>query len=163
MIVGTGDLSSVIKDRKGLLFFASGVSNSGETRESEYRREIDLLLRQDLDQHLVYFSSLCVYYSNSRYAQHKRYMEELVKGFKTHTIFRIGNIDWGTNPHTLINHLRDRRKRGEELVIEDVYRYVISKEEFDYWISLIPDWSCEMNIPGRRLKVADIVREYVDA
>ena len=105
MIIGNGDIASAIKDRKDLLFFASGVSNSRETRESEYRREIDLLLKQDKNSHIVYFSSLCVFYSNSRYAQHKRYMEKLVKGFRKWTIIRLGNITWGTNPHTLINFL----------------------------------------------------------
>ncbi len=163
MIIGKGDIASALKkqDRKDLLFFASGVSNSGETRESEYKREIDLLLRQDRDSHIIYFSSLCVYYSDSRYARHKRYMEQLVKKFKTWTIIRIGNIDWGTNPYTLINYLRNRKKKGQKLQIKNVYRYMLNRKEFDHWIRLIPSWSCEMNIPGRRMKVSKIVKEYL--
>ena len=47
MIVGYGDIASVLKDRKGTIFFASGVSNSQETRESEYKREEDLLMKQN--------------------------------------------------------------------------------------------------------------------
>ena len=162
MIIGNGDIASAIKDRKDLLFFASGVSNSRETRESEYRREINLLRKQNRNSHIVYFSSLCVYYSNTRYARHKRCMERLVKGFRTWTIIRIGNIDWGTNPYTLINYLKNRKKKGQKLHIENVYRYVINREEFDYWINLIRPWSCEMNIPGRRMKVSEIVQEYVN-
>ena len=163
MIIGKGDIASALKkqDRKDLLFFASCVSNSGETRESEYKREIDLLLKQDRDSHIVYFGSLCVYHSDSRYARHKRYMEQLVKKFKTHTTIRIGNIDWGTNPYTLINYLRNRKKKGQKLQIMDVYRYILNRKEFDYWISLIPPWSCEMNIPGRRMKMSKVVKEYL--
>ena len=161
MIIGGGDIASVIKDRKNLLFFASGVSNSKEIRESEYQREVDLLLSQDSGCHIVYFSSLCVFYSDSRYAGHKRYMEKLAKGFRLWTILRFGNITWGTNPHTLINALREQRKRGGKPIIQDVYRYICDRREFDYWINLIPSWSCEMSIPGKRMKVKDIYREYV--
>lgn len=161
MIIGNGDIASAIKDRKDLLFFASGVSNSRETRESEYRREVELLLKQDANSHIVYFSSLSVFYSNARYVKHKRYMESLVKGFKKWTIIRMGNIDWGTNPHTLINFLRNQYIRREKMKIQNVYRYICSREEFDYWLKMIPDWSCEISIPGKRMKVKDIVKQYV--
>ncbi len=161
MIVGNGDIAKALPKRDDLLFFASGVSNSLEARDSEYKREADLLLKQDKNQHIVYISSLCVFYLNTRYAKHKRHMEKLVKGFKTWTIIRLGNIAWGTNPHTLINYLRNRKKKGKELYIQDAYRYICDRDEFDYWISMIPDWSCEMNVPGRRMKVSEIVKEFV--
>lgn len=158
MIIGNGDLSSVLLDRDNRLFFVSGVSNSQETRESEYEREKNLLYDQPLGAHLVYFSSLAVFASNTRYADHKREMEFLVREmFPTHTIVRIGNIDWGNNSHTLINYLRAH----PDAEIRDEWRYVVNKEEFLYWINLIPDWSCEMNIIGRRLKVQEIYDEYV--
>lgn len=163
MIVGKGNISSVLKDREDRIYFASGVSFSGETRESEFRREIDLLMKQDRFSHLVYFSSLCVFYSYTPYARHKRLMERLVKGiFERYTIVRLGNIEWDENPHTLINYLRARKERGEPLVVQDVYRYVISKEEFLHWINMIPPWSCEMNLPGRMMKVSEIVEKYVE-
>lgn len=161
MIIGNGDIAKVIQDRDDLLFFVSGVSNSQETRESEYRREINLLLDQDHESHIVYVSSLCVFDTDTRYACHKRQMEKLVKNFKTWTIIRLGNITWGTNPHTLINFFKNQKTRGEKLIIKDVYRYICDREEFQYWLSLIPAWSCEMNIPGRRMKVKDIIKEYV--
>lgn len=163
MIVGNGDIASAIEDRDGLLFFASGVSNSREKRESEYNREKNLLMSQNRSMHIVYFSSLCVFYSNSRYAKHKREMENLVKiFFATWAILRFGNITWGTNQHTLINHLKKQKKNGKKLIIKDTYRYICDKEEFRHWLSMIPkDWSCEMNVPGRRMKVADIVKKYI--
>jgi hypothetical protein len=157
VIVGRGDIASVLKDREDRIYFASGVSNSQEDRESEYQRELDLLLKQDRRRHLVYFSSLCVFYSDSRYAQHKLLMEILVKDiFMKHTIIRLGNILWGKNPHTLINYL----KTHPAAEIRDVYRYVVSKEEFLFWIDMIPWFSCEMNIQGERLKVKEIKEKY---
>ena len=163
MIIGHGDIASVLPDRKNVVFFASGVSNSSETRASEYKREVDLLMRQNKNKHLVYFSSLtCFFNPGTRYARHKKRMENLVKSnFKKYTIIRMGTITWGTNPHTLINFLRNRYKSGKPLEIRKTFRYIVDTDEFLHWISLIPKWSCEMNITGRRLTVKQIVDEFV--
>lgn len=158
MIIGSGDIASVLNDRPDRLFFVSGVSNSAETTLSEYQREINLLLAQDTSMHVVYCSSLCVFYSDTPYARHKRMMEELIKKtFKHYTIVRIGNITWGNNPHTILNFFRDKIRKGEEFEIRDVSRYLVDKEEFLYWVNLAPDWSCDMNIIGKTMKVKDIV------
>ena len=161
MIIGRGDIAAALRDanyRSETVYFAAGVSNSQETRETEYQREIDLLRRQPRDQRLVYFSSLCVFYLQSRYAQHKLYAESFIKQwFPRYCIVRIGNITWGSNPHTLINTLR----AAEAPVIRPVYRYVVDRAEFLYWINMIPAFNCELNIPGRRMLVEDIYREFV--
>jgi nucleoside-diphosphate-sugar epimerase len=163
MIIGYGDVASVLKDRKDKVYFAAGVSNSGETRASEYKREEDLLMGQDKNKHLVYFGSLAIFYNpHTRYVRHKRHMEDLIRThFKHYTIVRMGNITWGKNPHTLINYFRNLAKKGEKLAIWDTYRYLVNKKEFLHWIDLIPDWNCEMNITGKRLKVKEIVKKYV--
>ena len=158
-IIGSGDIAKILKDIDlgNKVFFAAGVSNSSELRESEYQREIDLLFEQNKRKHIVYFGSLSVFYSNSRYSEHKKYMEKLIKSyFPKYTILRLGNIDFGSNPNTIINYLKNHR----EAEIQDVYRYIVDKEELLHWIHLIPEWSCEMNIPGKRMKVAEIVKEY---
>lgn len=162
MIIGHGDIANVLKDKENFLFFASGVSNSQERRESQFQREIDMLLKQDKHKHIVYFGSLCVFYSNSRYAQHKIQMEKLVRdNFKHYTIIRMGNITWGENPHTLINYLRNRAKKGKTLEIRKTWRYLTDKEEFLHWIDMIPKWNCEMNITGQKLTIKEIVNKYV--
>lgn len=157
MIVGNGNVAKAIVDNDQFLFFASGVSNSAETRQAEFDREVRLLLDQDAEAHLVYFSSLSVFYSDTPYANHKRRMEGFVHARKRYTIIRLGNLAWDTNPHTIINHLKGKIARGELFEVRDVYRYVISKEEFQHWLSLIPWWNCEMNCPGAFLKVEEIV------
>lgn len=157
-IIGHGDLAGVLPERDDLIFFASGVSDSQETRESEYERELNLLLEQPQTTHIVYFSSLAVLSSHTRYFIHKRTMEEVVKRrFKNYTIVRIGNIDWGRNPHTLINYLRTHPKAE----IRNEWRYIVDKDEFLYWVNLIPEWNAEMNINGRRMKVQEIYEEYI--
>lgn len=175
-IVGNGDIASALHeggvDRDDLLFFAAGVSNSSETRESEYQRELDLLNSIPKTAHIVYFSSLCIYYSGTRYMRHKSAVENYirrnwacpsgrldcpVRGIGQYTVMRLGNITWGNNPHTLINYLRAH----PDASIQDTYRYILDKEEFWHWLRLIPHWNCEMNIPGRRMLVKDIYREFV--
>lgn len=157
MIIGHGDLASVLPDREDLLFFASGVSNSGEVPESEYRREIALLAQQSRTKRLVYFSSLAVFYSDSRYARHKRAMEDTIKKYsKYYCIVRIGNITFGKNPNTLINYL----KAHPEAEIRDEYRFIIDKEEFLFWINMIPPRNCEMNITGQRMTIQEIKNVY---
>jgi hypothetical protein len=161
MKTGNGDIAKVLADKDDFTFFASGVSNSLETRESEFRREKDLLFEQDMSKRLVYFSSLSIFYKDSPYTKHKRRMEAYVKMFPKWTIIRIGNITWGTNPHTLINHFKLQKARGEKLEIRDEYRYIVDQEEFLYWVGLIPDWNVEMNITGKRMTIKQIVDTYV--
>lgn len=168
MIIGHGDIATALRDidRDDRIYFVSGVSNSRETRESEFRRERNMfadVVYDDRGTHVVYVSSLAVFYSNTPYAEHKKTMEWLVKKrAQRHTIIRVGNITWGSNPNTLINYLRGQKERGERLDIQDAQRYVIDKDEFLYWVGMIPDWNCEMNITGKRMTVAEIVSEYVD-
>lgn len=161
MIEGKGDIASVLPDRNDLLFFAAGVSNSQEDKETEYLRERIRLSNMPRDQRIVYFSTLSVFYKDTRYTQHKRFMENLIKStYEKHTIIRIGNITWGDNPNTLINNIRNKIKNNEPFEIKDEYRYLVDKDEFLHWINLIPDWNTEMNITGQRMKVIDIVNKY---
>ncbi len=160
MIIGHGDVAGAILDRLDRLYFASGVSNSAETRESEYGREKRLLQVQDKNAHLVYFSSLCVYSSVTRYSIHKREMEQLVRAwFPARTIIRIGNITWGNNPHTLINHLRAQHRRGERVVLRDLYRYPIDLDAFRECLRV--EVGGEIDLIARRMTVSELYQEYV--
>ncbi|MEX0909992.1 MAG: hypothetical protein WDZ75_01725 [Candidatus Paceibacterota bacterium] len=160
MIIGHGTIASVLPE-SSFLFFASGVSNSSETRESEYQREIDLLLDQDRRKHIVYFSTLSMFYNSTRYVQHKIFMEGLIKKtFKRWTIMRLGSPAWGSNPNHLVNYFRLKIKNNEPFQVWDTERYVLEKEEFLHWVSRIPSFNCEMNVPGIRMKVKDIVKKY---
>jgi hypothetical protein len=134
MIIGKGDIASIINDRKEALFFTSGVSNSNETRDSEFLREIELLNKQDKSKCIFYFSSISVddafKVTTNKYLQHKIKMETLIKtNFQNYNIIRIGNILWGNNPNTFLNYIRNRMKKGEPILIKDEYKFVINKEQ----------------------------------
>lgn len=156
MILGRGDIASVLTDRPDVTFMASGVSNSKETHPEPYQRELRMLMGLPKYRHLVYFSSLCIYYLNTEYARHKRIMEKTIAShFESYTIIRLGNIDWGKNPNTLINYL----KAHPEAIIQSCYRHIISIDEFRYWVAMIRIGQKDtMNIPGRMVFVPALAR-----
>jgi hypothetical protein len=155
-IIGHGDIASVLTDRDDVTFFASGVSNSQCCDMADFLREAKLLGTMPKAKHLVYFSTLSIYYESSLYVAHKIQMERLIKKFKTSTIIRIGNTTWGKNPNTFINYLRDH----PEAEVKKVWRHIIDKEDFLYWVNLIPvGRKSEMNITGRRIWVPDYINE----
>ena len=161
MIVGRGDIASVLNDRDGAIFFVSGVSNSNETRESEFMREIELLDKQDRSKCIFYFSSITVddMNKNSQYLQHKRNMELLVKSnFENYNIIRIGNITWGSNPNTFINYIKNKKSKGETVEIKDEYKYVIDKEQLVLLTDNLPlTGQNTLCVFGRMAKVAELV------
>lgn len=161
MIIGKGDIASVLNDKKGICFFASGVSNSSETKESEFQREINLLMETSIKYHssrLVYFSTLSIYYKDTPYTRHKRRMEGIVKtNFRKHCIVRLGNIKWGRNPNTIINYF----KNNPNAEIQEGYRYLVDKDEFLHWIDLIPNFNTEMNITGKLTPIKQIYETAV--
>jgi len=117
MIIGNGILAKafVPYDNQNIIFFASGVSNSLETRSSEFMREIDLLrltVEQNPDKKLVYFSTCSIYDSSkteSQYVLHKLNVERIIAEIcPRYSIFRIGNaVGKGGNNNTLINYLKN--------------------------------------------------------
>lgn len=166
MIVGNGDVAQKLAwvDKPFITFFASGVSNSQQTDEKEYEREIALLWNQPKDQHIVYFSSLCIYYSQTRYAQHKKHVERIIKElFNSYTIVRLGNITWGTNPNTIINFFKWQHSKGVEPQLRNEHRFLITDAEFCYWMQHLPIGNKnEMNIPGEMVSVNELWRRVCD-
>jgi hypothetical protein len=161
MIVGRGDIASVLNDRDGAIFFASGVSKSTETIESEFMKEIQLLDKQDRNKCIFYFSSIILddMSKNSQYLEHKRKMELLIKSnFKNYNIIRIGNITWGNNPNTFINYIKNKIKNGEYVEIKDEYKYMIDKEQLVLLTDNLPligqNTIC---VFGRMAKVKDLL------
>ena len=161
MIVGKGDIASVLNDRDGAIFFASGVSNSNETRDSEFMREIELLDKQDRSKCIFYFSSITLddMSKNSQYLQHKRSMELLVKSnFENYNIIRIGNITWGSNPNTFINYIKNKKSKGESVEIKDEYKYVIDKEQLLLLTDNLPlTGQNTICVFGRMAKVKELI------
>jgi len=159
MIIGKGNVASVINDREGALFFASGVSNSGCRNYKEFNQERDLLERQRKDLCLFYFGSISMYSVNSPYTTHKRKMEAYIRmAFKNYNIIRLGNLDWDTNPNTFLNYLRAKKAAGEPITIRDEYKFMISKEQLLLITDNLPlTGQNEINIFGDMKKVIDLI------
>ena len=163
MIVGKGDIASVLNDREGTIFFASGISNSNETRDSEFMREIELLDKQDRTKCLFYFSSISVddiqKIGSNKYLQHKLRMETLIKSnFENYNIIRIGNITWGSNPNTFINYIKNKKSKGESVQIKDEYKYIIDKDQLVMLTDNLPlVGQNTLCVFGRMAKVAELV------
>jgi len=161
MIIGRGDIASILNDREGAIFFASGVSKSTETKESEFKREIELLDKQDKTKCLFYFSTIALddLSKNSEYHNHKRKMESLIKSnFKNYNIIRIGNITWGSNPNTFINYIKNKKSKGEPVEIKDEYKYVIDKEQLLLLTDNLPlTGQNTICVFGKMAKVAELV------
>lgn len=163
MIIGRGDIASVLNDREGAIFFVSGVSNSNEIRDSEFVREMELLDKQDRTKCLFYFSSISVddaqKVSSNKYLQHKLRMEMLIKSnFKNYNIIRIGNITWGTNPNTFINYIKNKKSKGESVQIRDEYKYIIDRDQLVMLTDNLPlIGQNTLCVFGRMAKVAELV------
>ena len=159
MIIGNGDIASVLNDRDGVIFFAAGVSNSSEIRESEYERELNLIKEQDKEKCIFYFSSILIDVSDSFYFTHKRKMEQYIKdNFENYNIIRIGNISWGKNPNTFINYIRNKIKNNEPVEIRDEYKYLIDKDTLVTLTNTLPLTGKNLiSIFSKMAKVKDLI------
>lgn len=164
LVIGSGDIASVLRERDGAIIFAAGVSNSGELAEWPYTREkmrleVFINMANGLNQSLFYFSSISVNFKTSRYTEHKLEMERMIKSkCNNYNIIRIGNIDFGTNPNTFLNYIRAKKAKGEPVEIRDEYKYMISKEQLRLLTDNLPlTGKNEISVFGECKKVADLV------
>lgn len=163
MIIGRGDIASILNDREGVIFFVSGVSNSLEKRESEYEREYKLLSEQDKTKCIFYISSITIdnkeKFEISRYLQHKKQMEDYIKSsFKNYNIIRIGNIAWGSNPNTFLNYIKSKVKNNEPFFISDEYKFMINEKQLLSLTDNLPiNSQNQISIFGQMVKVKDLI------
>ena len=135
MIIGRGLIATSLEnlDTEDTVYFASGVSNSLETRDSEFERELSLLtesIHTHKNSRLVYFSTLSVNdqsKQDSPYVLHKLKMENFIReNTRDYLILRIGNIvGKGGNPNTLFNFLKGRISGGLPFVLHKKARRIL--------------------------------------
>jgi hypothetical protein len=164
LIVGSGDIASVLRERDGAIFFAAGVSKSSELAEWPYMRErirleVFINMANGLHASLFYFSSIAVNFTQNRYTEHKIEMERMIKNnCNNYNIIRIGNISWGTNPNTFINYIRAKKAAGEPVEIRDEWKYMISKEQLRLVCDNLPlTGRNEISVFGECKKVRDLI------
>ena len=138
-IVGSGLIARTLKGIKPdvpILFFASGVSNSGEKVREHFEREKNLLLCfRGTNKCLVYFSTCSIFDTSavaSGYISHKLEMEDLVKSnFENNLVLRLPTLVGKTNnPYTFFNYLKNCIECNKALEIQqNAWRYLFDADD----------------------------------
>ena len=164
MLVGNGMIARrfhTYADRNDVVLFASGVSNSKETRPEPYERERQLVedtLRQAPGSLFVYFSTASIAdptEQGSPYVMHKIVLEELIKEQAgNYLIIRASNVVGGPgNPHTILNFFVDRIRRQESFTIwQHAVRNVI---DIDDLYQLVCEYIADASTWNQTLVVAN--------
>ncbi len=147
MIIGNGLLATTLKDYKyikDVIIFASGVSNSSETNEANFRREEELILANcKLNIPIVYFSTCSIFDESIRenpYIIHKLKMEKLIMvRFQSYYILRLPTVLGITkNPHTFYNSIVSKLKKSEPVtVFKNASRYLLDVDDLIWIIPLV--------------------------
>jgi nucleoside-diphosphate-sugar epimerase len=139
MVIGNGMIAKAFKqyaDDDRVIIFASGVSNSKETRQEEFDREEKLMKSLTNEGAiLVYFSTCSLYdptLNSSPYVRHKRAMEYIARyNFNKSIIFRLPNVIGRTeNPNTFFNYIKNQIQQQKTISVHrDASRYLIDVDD----------------------------------
>ncbi len=175
MIIGRGLIANLFTevDLDEVVFFASGVSNSSETRKEEFLREQNLVEEILVNNHeklFVYFSTCSIYDSskyNSHYVLHKLHIEEIIKQkAKYFLILRVSNaVGRGGNPNLLMNYLSRQILNEQELVVhQHATRNLIDVEDVkNITLKYISskDWNKIINVAYKEnFKIPEIIEAF---
>lgn len=125
-IIGKGLIASSLEDvtfNKNTLILASGVSNSKETRDSEFERETELIIRE-ISSHpkydVIYFSTCSLDSGiHTPYTRHKLQMELLItEAAASFHIFRLPQVVGLVLNSTLISYFVNSILKNKMLSIE---------------------------------------------
>jgi nucleoside-diphosphate-sugar epimerase len=159
MIIGNGLIAQSFKPhfekKEDIILFASGVSNSKLTNESEYLKEKNLLqnaLQQNIL--LVYFSTCSIFdpaLQDSRYILHKLEMESLIEKTDKYLIVRLPNVVGKIgNPNTMFNYFFNQIIHEKTIqVANHATRYIIDVDDVALWtMELIKNdfQNCAINV-----------------
>lgn len=141
MVIGNGLLAkrfSFFREDESVVIFASGVSNSNETDQNLFDREIKLLsdtITRYQRAIIVYFSTCSVYdpeLSTTPYVLHKLKIETIISGSAaSFLILRLPQVvGGGGNKNTLFNYLYSNIKSGTYFEIwKKARRYLIDIDD----------------------------------
>ncbi len=154
MIIGRGMMARAMNDQG--VIFASGVSDSSETRAEAFERERSLLLNH-LTDGIVYFSTTST--KDTPYVRHKREMERIVSS-KKHLILRLPQVvGRGGNSNNLINYLSRQILNGDVVNVFDTRRSVVDVNDVARIVNCLHGCNGLFSLNSiEPLRVEDIVR-----
>lgn len=161
MIIGRGSIANMLNDRKGFIFFACGVSDSGIKNmfDEAVGRELGEIIPASLDfrnEMFVYFSTISIFTVKSFYTNHKKQMEQFVRDhFRNYSIIRLGNVWECTNPKTFLNSYENKPYQPR-----DEYKFMISAKQLRFVTNNLPiTGQNEISIFGEMLKVQECINQ----
>jgi len=171
LIIGRGLLGTSLSElrHENVFMFASGVSNSKESNESEFERERNLL-QESIDNsaknYFFYFSTCSISDPSlveSPYTLHKRKMEGIVLSKSNGRVIRLPNIVGPAgNPTNLLNHLKHSIVNEYPLEIQiNASRYLLGVDEMNVLVQSVVDHGGHQTLlslaPPKNIKVTSIV------
>lgn len=150
MIVGNGLIANAFlnyKNDDNIIIFASGVSNSSDASDLDFKREVNLLKKYISipNKKLVYFSTCSVFdesVNKTPYVLHKINIETLIATMHTnYLIFRLPIVIGKTNnPNTFFNNIKNKILNRELiLVFKNASRYLIDVDDLTKFLPKIID------------------------
>jgi len=130
MVIGTGLLGTEMKkiDIDNILFFCSGVSDSTETSQKAFQREIDLFdVTKNFEyDKIIYFGSL-PYLNNKIFLNHKKNVENKIKTLnKKYIIARVSTVVGKTgNSNNLIPLFVNSIKNSLTVDVYETFRSIL--------------------------------------
>lgn len=174
MIIGNGILANEFSNYANsddILIFASGVSNSKETRQSEFDREKTLLrktIKNEPSKKIIYFSTCSMYdnyFENNQYVNHKLDMEKLIStNARDYLIIRLSQVVGKNNDKQLMGFLYNKILSDESFELYDIERNIIDISD----VKTIVTYIIENNIGNNKtinianpnnIKVIDLVKK----
>jgi nucleoside-diphosphate-sugar epimerase len=129
MIIGNGLIANALRgfrDNQEILLFASGVSDSSESREEAFKREHNLIedaLKKYASLRFIYISTCSIYddsLKHSPYLQHKLAIEKKIQeNHDNYLILRLPNmVGRGGNPKTMVNYFVHAIRNNQKIQIQ---------------------------------------------
>lgn len=147
MVIGNGLIGKALssyQDLENIIVFASGVSNSTCSGDSDFNREKELLLKyKNTNARLLYFSTCSVFDKtllSSRYVEHKINMEQIIaENFKDYIILRLPTLVGKTNnPHTFFNNFKFKLLNSEPVIVfKKASRYLLAIDDLPLIIETV--------------------------
>ncbi len=147
MVIGNGLIAKAFSkyiQNNDIMVFASGVSNSASTKESDYSREFEMLKQYgQAEARFVYFSTLSVFDSSlehTAYIKHKKQIEDYIQNhIENFVLFRLPIVvGRSANPHTLMNYIFNKIKNNETITVHtNACRFLIDVDDVTKYLSPI--------------------------
>lgn len=167
MLIGDGFIANNFieyKDNDSIIIFASGVSNSVEKNEKNFKREKDLLLNTleiNKNRKIVYFFSFVDNDKGKKYyAKHKDEMTNIIKSSgNDYLIIRFSQIiGHSRNPTTLFNYLKFNIINNSTInVYEDCEKGLIDIDD----VLKITNYLININQPKKYIEFPYIEKKLV--